>query len=105
MVHDRDPHRVTNPPPFPSSEGWCLATGFDGGVNTDQRLYAPSEEIAIFRHIIGSGAPYPPGFDRTDIAQKMADFSRFSDVPGRCRKNKWCQERTRKILLSHCNIT
>src|SRR3546814_15310646 len=36
--------------------------------------------------------PYPPGFDRTVIAQKSAEISRFLDVLGRPRKNKWCPE-------------
>jgi hypothetical protein len=38
--------------------------------------------------------PYPPGFDRTVIAQETADFSHFRDVLGRPRENKWCQENT-----------
>jgi hypothetical protein len=36
--------------------------------------------------------PYPPGFDRTVIAQKTAEISRFWDVLGRPRKNKWCPD-------------
>src|SRR3546814_13872026 len=36
--------------------------------------------------------PYPPGFDRTVIAQKSAEISRFLHDLGRPRQNKWCPE-------------
>ena len=36
--------------------------------------------------------PYSPEFPRTLIAQNMAEISRFLDVLGRPRKNKWCPE-------------
>src|SRR3546814_4408947 len=49
--------------------------------------------------------PYPPGFDRTVIAQKSAEISRFLDVLGRPRKNKWRSEEHTSELQSLMRIS
>ena len=43
-------------------------------------------------HICSRLVPDQPGFDRTILAQKVAEISHFSDVLGCPRKNKWCPE-------------